>query len=82
VLVVWEDIHQSCEWTDNDGVKAHHTKTCYTTGWIRETTKTELKIATSIILGKSRKDDSSDVISIPRGCITQIKTLKTSGDYK
>jgi hypothetical protein len=56
-------------------------KTCYTSGWIRETTKEELKIATSLILAGTRKEDSSDIMAIPRGCIRKIKLLKTNGDF-
>lgn len=80
-MVVWEDIHHDSAWTDAEGVRKFHTKTCYTPGWIRETTKTELKIATSLILAGTRKDDSSDVMAIPRGCVRKIKLLRTNGDY-
>ena len=82
VLVVWEDIYQTCEWTDNEGIKNHQPEICYTSGWLRENTPRVIKVASSLILGKTRKEDSSDVLSIPRGCILEVKLVKTNGTYK
>ena len=82
VLCVWRDIIEDPKWMDGDEVTKTNSVEVFTAGWIRSIDKDEIKIAGTLILGKTRREDSSNITVIPRGCVTTIKVLRTNGEYR
>ena len=81
VLVVWRDIIEDSKWMDGEDVAGQSSVEVYSTGWVREINEDEVKLGSSLAIGKERRFDESNVTVIPRGCITIIKMLRTNGDY-
>jgi hypothetical protein len=83
VLIVWRDPTHNTEWSDEAEVRTSDSSEVYTVGWIREQTADHIKVCSSLILDdKVRSRDSSDIFSIPMGCVSLVKYLKTNGKVK
>jgi hypothetical protein len=72
IKVHWRDICHNADWVDKATVKRHKAKTVETLGFLLEVTPSEIKLASDVMLGTTKSEDSSDVKSIPRGCVDEV----------
>ncbi len=73
VEVQWDDACSCADWRPLDDLPAVYP--CVTRGWLVEETKRQVVIAGTV---QPSGDEVGEVIAIPRGMVTRIRTLKVS----
>lgn len=87
VLVEWDDAHQHEGWHDiDDRIEENSFFRCETVGWLVHEDERKVVIATSVAESRMSVRIESDislssVITIPRGCITGMRSLSVGKEW-
>ncbi len=72
VEVEWDDAHSTAEWTER--TKLPDVTKCVSRGWLLRNDKEAVTLAATLQIQNG--DDVGEIVSIPRGMVKKMRTLK------